>query len=61
MELTCGGFLVEGYGSTETSAGAIANPLDLTMKTVKTGSIGLLWSDIDVKIVDSETRRISTR
>jgi long-chain acyl-CoA synthetase len=54
MELTKG-VLVEGYGLTESSPVTHCNPLDVTMKTVKVGSIGLPWPDTDAKIVDMES------
>jgi len=50
-----GGVLVEGYGLTESSPVTHCNPIDLTMKTVKVGSIGLPLPDTDAKIVDIET------
>ncbi|PUA34084.1 MAG: hypothetical protein B9J98_01505 [Candidatus Terraquivivens tikiterensis] len=50
-----GGVLVEGYGLTECSPGTHTNPVDPSMKTVKIGSIGLPWPDVDAKIVDLET------
>jgi long-chain acyl-CoA synthetase len=54
MEAT-GGVLVEGYGLTESSPVTHCNPLDISMKTVKVGSIGLPWPDTDAKIMDIET------
>jgi long-chain acyl-CoA synthetase len=54
MEVTKG-VLIEGYGLTESSPVTHGNPLDLTMKTVKVGSIGLPWPDTDAKIMDAET------
>ena len=54
MEVTKG-VLIEGYGLTESSPVTHSNPLDLTMKTVKVGSIGLPWPDTDAKIMDAET------
>lgn len=54
IQLT-GGVLVEGYGLTECSPGTHTNPVDPSMKTVKIGSIGLPWPDVDAKIVDLET------
>lgn len=53
-ELT-GATIVEGYGLTECSPGTHTNPIDPTYKTVKIGSIGLPWPDVDAKIVDLET------
>ena len=47
-----GGRLVEGFGMTECSPVAIANPL---FGTRRAGSIGLPVSDTDAKIVDLET------
>ncbi len=54
MEIT-GGFLAEGYGLTEASPVTHCTPVDLSMKTVKVGSIGLPLPDTDAKIVDLET------
>ncbi len=54
MELS-GGVLVEGYGLTESSPVTHCNPLDLTLKAVKIGSIGIPWPDTDAKIVDVQT------
>ncbi|MEM2910208.1 MAG: long-chain fatty acid--CoA ligase [Nitrososphaerota archaeon] len=54
IQLT-GGVLVEGYGLTECSPGTHTNPVDPSMKTVKIGSIGLPWPDVDARIVDLET------
>jgi len=53
MEIT-GGVLVEGYGLTECSPVTHCNPPDITLKTVKVGSIGLPWPDTDAKIMDME-------
>ncbi len=54
MQVT-GGLLVEGYGLTEASPVTHCNPVDVTMHTVKVGSIGLPLPDTDAKIVDLET------
>ncbi|MEM2450816.1 MAG: AMP-binding protein, partial [Nitrososphaerota archaeon] len=54
IQLT-GGVLVEGYGLTECSPGTHTNPVDPSMKSVKIGSIGLPWPDVDARIVDLET------
>ena len=54
MEVT-GGFLAEGYGLTEASPVTHCTPVDLSMKTVKVGSIGLPLPDTDARIVDLET------
>ena len=52
FEKLTGGRLVEGFGMTECSPVAIANPL---FGTRKAGSIGLPVPDTDAKIVDLET------
>ena len=52
FEKLTGGRLVEGFGMTECSPVAIANPL---FGTRRAGSIGLPVSDTDAKIVDLET------
>ncbi len=52
FERLTGGRLVEGFGMTECSPVAIANPL---FGTRKAGSIGLPVPDTDAKIVDLET------
>jgi long-chain acyl-CoA synthetase len=52
FEKLTGGRLVEGFGMTECSPVAIANPL---FGTRRPGSIGLPVSDTDAKIVDLET------
>jgi len=54
MQVT-GGFLAEGYGLTEASPVTHCNPVDLTMKTVRVGSIGLPLPNTDARIVDLET------
>ncbi len=54
MEVTCG-FLAEGYGLTEASPVTHCTPVDLSMRTVKMGSIGLPLPDTDARIVDLET------
>jgi len=53
MEKT-GSVLIEGYGLTESPI-THCNPLDPTLKTVKTGSIGVPWPDTEAKIVDLKT------
>jgi long-chain acyl-CoA synthetase len=58
MEIT-GGLLAEGYGLTEASPVTHCNPVDLTMKTVRIGSIGLPLPDTDARIVDAETGKIT--
>jgi long-chain acyl-CoA synthetase len=58
MEIT-GGLLAEGYGLTEASPVTHCNPVDITMKTVRIGSIGLPLPDTDAKIVDVETGKIT--
>jgi len=58
MEIT-GGLLAEGYGLTEASPVTHCNPVDLTMKTVRIGSIGLPLPDTDARIVDTETGKIT--
>jgi long-chain acyl-CoA synthetase len=50
-----GGLLAEGYGLTEASPVTHCNPVDITMKTVKVGSIGLPLPDTDARIVDAAT------
>ena len=52
FERITGGRLVEGYGMTETSPVAIANPL---FGGRRSGSIGLPVPDTDAKIADLET------
>jgi long-chain acyl-CoA synthetase len=54
MEVT-GGFLAEGYGLTEASPVTHCTPVDLSMRTVKVGSIGLPLPDTDARIVDLGT------
>ena len=54
MEVT-GGFLAEGYGLTEASPVTHCNPVDITMKTVRVGSIGLPLPGTEARIVDAET------
>ena len=54
MQIT-GGFLAEGYGLTEASPVTHCNPIDITMKTVKVGSIGLPLPGTDARIVNLET------
>jgi long-chain acyl-CoA synthetase len=50
-----GGLLAEGYGLTEASPVTHCNPVDLSMTTVKVGSIGLPLPHTEAKIVDVET------
>ncbi len=52
---TTGGLLAEGYGLTEASPVTHCSPVDITMKTVRVGSIGLPLPDTDARIVDLET------
>jgi len=54
MRIT-GGLLAEGYGLTEASPVTHCSPVDVTMKTVRVGSIGLPIPDTEAKIVDIET------
>jgi long-chain acyl-CoA synthetase len=54
FEKITGGRLVEGYGMTECSPVATANPL---FGQRKVGTIGLPMPDTDAKIVDQETGR----
>ncbi len=54
MQVT-GGLLVEGYGLTEASPVTHCNPVDVTLRTVKVGSIGLPLPDTEAQIVDLET------
>jgi len=54
MKVT-GGLLAEGYGLTEASPVTHCNPVDLTMRTVKVGSIGLPLPDTEARILDAET------
>ncbi len=54
MQVT-GGFLAEGYGLTEASPVTHCNPVDNTMRTLRSGSIGLPLPDTDARIVDVET------
>ena len=54
MKVT-GGLLAEGYGLTEASPVTHCNPVDLTMRTVKVGSIGLPLPDTEAVILDAET------
>ena len=50
-----GGLLAEGYGLTEASPVTHCNPVDVSMRTVKVGSIGLPLPGTDARIVDPET------
>ncbi|MDT8859455.1 long-chain-fatty-acid--CoA ligase [Alkalihalobacillus sp. MEB130] len=52
FEKLTGGKLVEGYGLTETSPVAVANPI---WGRRKTGSIGIPWPDTEVIILSAET------
>nr|WP_275980418.1 long-chain-fatty-acid--CoA ligase [Halalkalibacter alkaliphilus] len=52
FETLTGGKLVEGYGLTETSPVAVANPI---WGKRKSGSIGIPWPDTDVKVMSAET------
>ena len=54
IKVTCG-FLAEGYGLTEASPVTHCTPVDLSMRTVKIGSIGLLLPDTEARIVDLVT------
>jgi len=47
-----GAMITEGYGMSETSNIVTANPIKGLKKT---GSIGIPWPDVDIKIVDVET------
>ena len=57
FEKLTGGRLVEGFGMTECSPVAIANPL---YGTRRAGSIGIPLPETDAKIVDLETGRRRT-
>lgn len=50
VEESLGGFILEGYGLTECSAGACGNPLERR----KTGTVGLPLEGTEVKVVDGE-------
>lgn len=54
MQVT-GGLLAEGYGLTEASPVTHCSPVDITMRTVRIGSIGLPLPDTEARIVDLET------
>ncbi len=54
FELLTGGKLVEGYGLSETSPIAIANPI---VGHRKNGTIGVPISDTEAKVVDPDTRK----
>ena len=54
FENKTGAHLVEGYGLTETSPVATANPLDKSKR--KIGSIGIPICNTDIKIVDIDTK-----
>jgi long-chain acyl-CoA synthetase len=56
MDVT-GGFLAEGYGLTEASPVTHCTPVDVSMRTVKVGSIGMPLPDTEAKIVDLETSK----
>ncbi len=54
MEATHG-LLAEGYGLTEASPVTHCSPVDITLRTVRVGSIGLPLPDTEARIVDVET------
>lgn len=56
FEELSGGKLVEGYGLTETSPVAIANPI---WGKRKEGSIGIPWPDTEVAILSAETGEVA--
>jgi long-chain acyl-CoA synthetase len=55
VEKRFGAFILEGYGLTETSAGACGNPLD----NRKIGSVGLPLDNTEIKIVNDSEQVIS--
>ncbi|WP_081738023.1 long-chain-fatty-acid--CoA ligase [Arthrobacter sp. H41] len=50
-EKTTGGYLVEGYGLTETSPVAIGNPIGPTRRP---GTVGLPFPNTDIRVVDPD-------
>nr|WP_096202853.1 long-chain-fatty-acid--CoA ligase [Bacillus sp. FJAT-45350] len=56
FEELSGGRLVEGYGLTETSPVAVANPI---WDRRKSGSIGIPWPDTEVAVLSQETGELA--
>jgi len=53
FEALTGSIIVEGYGLSEATPVALANPIDKELR--KQGTIGLPFPDTDIKIMDKET------
>jgi long-chain acyl-CoA synthetase len=53
FETLTGSIIVEGYGLSEATPVALANPIDKELR--KQGTIGLPFPDTDIKIMDKET------
>ncbi len=53
FEALTGSIIVEGYGLSEATPVALANPIDMELR--KQGTIGLPFPDTDIKIMDKET------
>jgi long-chain acyl-CoA synthetase len=53
FEALTGSIIVEGYGLSEATPVALANPIDRELR--KQGTIGLPFPDTDIKIMDKET------